>query len=117
MTDYEDTVPDGFADYPADDPHTEPPAGPGMPWDFCEVVWEDARSYADWHPLDSSFETPIVYSRGYLIEETPDKLVLAADVVISRDGDDEVGVSNITVIPYGCVRRKTVMEHGAVDED
>lgn len=69
-------------------------------YQLVQVTWVDVKSGAEWQSIDDYKKTdvPIVHSVGYLIEETPTVLKLAATVCV-EDGD----CSDTIRIPRGCI--------------
>jgi len=79
-----------------------------MHWDLVAVKWEDVTTLARFG-LDTDFNSKRLYklSVGFLIEETPEYLVIADDLDLSPrpEAPNNYG----TLIPKGCVRERCLI--------
>jgi hypothetical protein len=81
-------------------------------WRLEAIEWEDVTCVSRF-TLDQDFEGQRLYklSVGFVIKETPEYVVLADDVDVSRrlDSPNNFG----TIIPKGCIRSRRIV-HGDV---
>lgn len=66
---------------------------------FVEVVWNDAASNDGWVELTADTDPQQIITRGWLVKENPNYLVLAASLQIGKA--DTVGSTQI--IPLGMI--------------
>ena len=76
-----------------------------MSFKFVEVTWKDASFSDGWEKLDDLCFPALCISRGWLVAEERDHIVLA--MTIGEDDDDEVG--GTWAIPKGMIVKKRVM--------
>lgn len=70
-------------------------------WPFVEVEWEDATSVSKWTSLDiEKLRPPTVYTRGWLVHDGLDYVVIAATYVVD---DNEYTFGELISIPRGCI--------------
>lgn len=66
---------------------------------FMEVVWDDAVSNDGWVEVDLVEPIPRVITRGWVIQDTPEKITLANSVFDS----DKKTVGGTQTIPRGMI--------------
>jgi hypothetical protein len=72
---------------------------------FVEVFWDDAQSTAEWVERNAIPKTPRHVTRGWLIEDSEERLVIAATLQLT-EGDS---LGEVVTILQGMVVRKRVM--------
>lgn len=72
-----------------------------MGYKFVEVVWDDAVSAAGWLSPGNLPEPERIRTRGWLISEKDDYVVLASSIDVSEDEDLDVGAT--WTIPRGMI--------------
>ena len=79
-----------------------PPNAP-FPYLYCEILWVDAQSHAEWVSLDTEDFTPArCVTRGWVVHEDALAITLAATL-----SEHERTASEIITIPLGCILTRT----------
>lgn len=68
------------------------------------VLWVDAFSYDDVHPLGYGFDTHPLISSGWLVEENEYKVVLSRDYFPEGTDGSNPLVRGTLAIPKSCVK-------------
>ena len=76
-----------------------------MSFKFVEVTWKDVCFSDAWEDLDDLVSPAVCVTRGWLVAEERDHIVLA--MTIGEEDDDEVG--GTWAIPKGMIMKKRVM--------
>ena len=72
-----------------------------MSFQFVEVEWVDAKFSGEWEAPDGLVEPGLCRTRGWLVKETDDYIVLASTV--GEEGDEDV--IGTCVLPRVMVKR------------
>jgi len=79
-----------------------------VPFDFVEIIWQDACMEVGWEAIkELKPVTALCCSRGWLIKEDADTIILAACYSPFTEKEDETNVHSH--IPKGMVRHTTVL--------
>lgn len=82
-----------------------------FPYDFVEVIWDDAKCETGWMP-ENEMEEPgeeIAYSVGWLVQKTKKHLVIGASISLNED-DGVYHFNNRQQIPRGMVKSIKVLK-------
>lgn len=71
-----------------------------MSHEFVEVIWGDAVSWAGWHELEGIYKPAMVITRGWLIHDEKEHVVLAT----SMNADEQTGPGGLWTIPRGMIK-------------
>ena len=75
-------------------------------WRKVQVKWADIVSHSDWFdiPKAKKLKPAICFTRGYLFHEDKDTVIIIGSYNLSTDDNLTIEqVSDITVIPKGCI--------------
>ena len=81
-----------------------------MTFPFIEVKWLDAKFSGEWEAPDGLVEPGVCYTRGWLVEETDEHLVLASTVGEGAD-EDVIGTCAIPKVMV-LKRRRLKVSYG-----
>jgi|SRR6478735_1256910 len=81
---------------------------------LVQVQWADSQSVGPWHhenDLNDEYELPLVYTNGYLIQETDDYVTIAGSVIFYENVSNQI--CGLMTIPRGCIRDIRKLRLGA----
>lgn len=85
---------------------------PKQVYPMCEVVWDDAAGLRHgWMSSEEELKPQLVLSVGFLIQETPDHIVIAQDV------DGEGAHNGRSQIPRGMVKQIKIIRKPYVKKE
>ena len=74
-------------------------------WSKVQVKWADIISHSEWYDISKAkkLKPCLCYTRGFLFHEDKDKIIVIGSYNLAEDEKSAEPVSDITVLPKGCV--------------
>lgn len=79
------------------------PGPPTRP--LVQVEWDDSQFAGGWEhetTLNPDYEMPVVYTTGFLVQETDKYLTIAQSMIFYHDVSNQL--CGLMTIPRGCIR-------------